>query len=1648
MKAKKILAFLISAVMAAQSIPVYTSAADEKIVENKSTEPTAKNDLLTESIIYNENEFLTDDTITEEEELPTKSGSEIPEEAPALYANASIVAGGYCGSEGDGTNLTWELDSNGTLTISGTGSMKNYTGKDSPWYVHYNSIERVIISNGATTIGNYAFYGLDGINRVPCDTLPSSLIQIGASAFESGPAFSNGLIIPEGVTTIQSNAFASNSGIHTVSIPATVTSIGTAAFLTRSLTAINVDINNTKYSSDGGVLFNKTKTTLLQYPLSNTREEYSIPSTVTKISQRAFFNNILPSRPAIKRIVFSENLKEIGEWAFAFTNLTGSITFPAGVNEIGVSSFYNCTNISSAYFEGNAPSIIMSSFVGNMPFDYCADDFTIYYNDSATGWTDSDVYNVEKGTWNGYKLEVWEDDSDDEPSTITTYTRFGQYNGCTTASTIDPVTGLRLKRAETATIDGVTYPVSDSFDNSANILDIAFPGNWLDNYYYIAYSFNDANEIVSASVMSGEVCKLEGWDSANSVIETDIIGRHISVTNPLLDLGEFKVSDTVKNTFPYDRISSWVGDDIRVYTYGETIYKIIHITYGSGTITAFDPLSTPQKVYIDNVAYSLASGNDELVQDIQYTQFERALYTTYDSTIVDLISYKDAINGAVAYLEKSHLLYGKDNNDIITHKTQRIILNIRNNVLFNNAEYLDILQATDEFYVDILSVDLQLNTSSPIKFDDGSYNINFSPDNTDIFSNIHTDLEIGESCEEMYCLELSLDSGYSSATTTMRCTVEATVNHQPVTHRDEIEITIDGLGTYCPPPPVQPKPTPEDDTEEPSHDSFMNIIEKLRETAKENLRNSLDLDSTISIPALLPIVGKENYETIRYIILTSVLLYSYPTKDYKDVIKDKVLDDLFGEGWDGFLTIRPLDMMISITVNTPKYGELIFEFTITGSIYALDGVDYGRLASINYKIIGGSGTVKTKQLLKHNGTGIISSADIKAFTEATQNAAMTILENAYDWFYGKHLDEVCKYLFSDTVSTILEILDTSYSGIFWSVFTEPSKQIRVNCPVDIYVYDNNSKLCASIVNNIATSPIEGNLSVYTSGETKCIDIYGGAEYTIKYVASDNGTMDITVIEKVNSEDISRVIEFDALPLIKKTTYDGAVTADYLADNNFSLTQDTDYIIPDKNDIYMYTHICAEIIEDSGTCGDTATWTLTKDGTLTISGTGAVYDYNRTSPAPWYTYRNVIKQVIVEESVERLGAYAFLDLINVKNIQLAEGLLGFGDCAFHNCRSLEVVNLPASLDFGAGLVNAFHGCTSLENVYIPSSNEFYESRDGVIISKYGGSIVVYPAGKTETSYAIPSGITSISGWAFTDCTSLEQVIIPESVTEIYIWAFSDCTNLKSVYFKGNVPTIWRDGIFNNTSSDLTLYYPKGNTSGWDSPIWNAPDGLNYNTSTWESIGDVDGDGILTNRDVDIIKQYFAGGLTYAVLPESADADRDGKVTRRDAMILARHLAGWEGYTLPYTVSSLDVLNEIEYIRCCFSTFGGSPNGYNDSGESVNWNLQIRFSHEILHTYIDDLRNIKISTSWTDQLVSDSSWDKAKSGITQITRTQSTAYNGTQLWTINILLPDDPIIAGEQFVLLSLHDRVLKISFNLTYNGDYKTGTGWSISDVRY
>ena len=127
-----------------------------------------------------------------------------------------------------GDNLTWKVDDDtGILTISGTGAMANYTkNSHSPWYWYFESIRSVIIENGVTSIGTYAFYDCIEITTV---TIPGSVISIGERAFARCFELTS-VTISEGVTNIGDSAFNECSSLTNVIIPESVNSIGIWVF--------------------------------------------------------------------------------------------------------------------------------------------------------------------------------------------------------------------------------------------------------------------------------------------------------------------------------------------------------------------------------------------------------------------------------------------------------------------------------------------------------------------------------------------------------------------------------------------------------------------------------------------------------------------------------------------------------------------------------------------------------------------------------------------------------------------------------------------------------------------------------------------------------------------------------------------------------------------------------------------------------------------------------------------------------------------------------------------------------------------------------------------------------------------------------------------------------------------------------------------------------------------------------------------------------------------------------------------------------------------------------------------------------------------------------------------------------------------------
>ena len=184
----------------------------------------------------------------------------------------------------------------------------------------------VTIPSSVTSIGNSVFYGCSGLTSV---TIPSSVTSIGTNVFYNCTSLTS-VTIPSSVTTIGTNALFNCISLTSLTIPSSVTTIGTnALFNCTSLTNIIVDANNPNFSSENGVLFNKSKTILILYPSASINTSYIIPNSVSTINTNSFLQCI---------------------------NLT-SVTIPSSILSINSSVFTNCNNLVTVTFMGVIPTI-------------------------------------------------------------------------------------------------------------------------------------------------------------------------------------------------------------------------------------------------------------------------------------------------------------------------------------------------------------------------------------------------------------------------------------------------------------------------------------------------------------------------------------------------------------------------------------------------------------------------------------------------------------------------------------------------------------------------------------------------------------------------------------------------------------------------------------------------------------------------------------------------------------------------------------------------------------------------------------------------------------------------------------------------------------------------------------------------------------------------------------------------------------------------------------------------------------------------------------------------------------------------------------------------------------------------------------------
>jgi len=308
----------------------------------------------------------------------------------AFEFKASAATSGKTGT------CTWSLDGT-VLTISGNGPMGSwYSYITQPWG---RDITEVIIEDGVTRIGDYAFYNCRSLTSV---TIPNSVKSIGYYAFEycssltnvyitdiaawckidfntfySNPLcyaknlyfnceLVNDLIIPNSVTSIGDSAFCDCTSLTSVTIPNSVTSIGDSAF--RYCTSLtSVTIPNSVTSIDDSAFWGCDNLTSV-----------TIGDSITNISDYTFYDCT-----SLTSITIPDGVKSLGSFAFSRCTSLTSITIPTSVTSIGDHVFGECTNLTSVTIPTSVTSI------GDGVFYYCDAIIRCYKGSYAASYCES-----------------------------------------------------------------------------------------------------------------------------------------------------------------------------------------------------------------------------------------------------------------------------------------------------------------------------------------------------------------------------------------------------------------------------------------------------------------------------------------------------------------------------------------------------------------------------------------------------------------------------------------------------------------------------------------------------------------------------------------------------------------------------------------------------------------------------------------------------------------------------------------------------------------------------------------------------------------------------------------------------------------------------------------------------------------------------------------------------------------------------------------------------------------------------------------------------------------------------------------------------------------------------------------------------------
>jgi len=1247
-----------------------------------------------------------------------------------LSADIHFDPSGSTGSGTFGDDLTWSVDAEGTLTISGTGAIPDfeyvmgetpnsiYGGANTPWRSYL--IRKVVVNEGITSVGSIALAYLEKMESI---SLPASLRELGSHALANNFGLKQ-IVLPENLETLDEMALFQCSGLSSLHIPAGVKSIGESAIDGCHLDSITVDEANTAFCAEDGVLYTKDKKELLA--ITSNRTELTIPDSVTRVGSALFFDGqnivsvtigaqcdwgmnlslcnrleqitVVDSNPylcAKDNVLFSKDGTELIVYPSARPST--SYTVPAGTKKIGIQAFGDCQNLTSivlpdglteidssgigcAYLaEITIPASVTTIGQEAVGFQYGTKLQNLVIRGAVGSAAESYAKEngftfVEIGATSGKCGEnlTWSVDAEGTLTISGTgamwdYTSVSEDGNWRTTAPWYALSPVKLVLNE-----GISYIGCEAFRGCGFAGSLTIPKSVT---RLGREAFRDCqnltNVVIPASLTSIKYGAFYGCTGLTSVTIPEGV--------------------TAIEVFAFRNCSSLTGVVIP-----EGVTCIPDFAFdGCASLTS---ITIPESV--TSVSYGAFNGCSSL-KDVYYlgTQAQWEKMAVYSSN-EPLLNAELHVNSAGYVVFGScgeNLTWGIDTDGTLT--------------ISGTGDMQD---------YDVVSENDAWHTTAPWYA--------YSP--------------------KKLVLEEGITHVGKSAFVGCGFTGELTIP------KGVTDIGYRAFG-YC-----------------------------------------SGFTGSVTLPEGLTKIGSSAFAFCSG--LTGVTLPQSMTEI----------------GWSTFAGCSSLVDMV-----------------IPEGVTAIEGSAFSGCSSL------------TSVTLPQSVTriGISAFAECSSLSSAAIPEGVRIIEDYA--FCG------CSSLTSVTIpGSVTDIYDSVFVGCssLENIFVDAGNADYASADGVLFSKDHTTLLAYPAGREAAAYRVPDGVTII--GESAFAECKNLTSVVIPEGVTSIGSPDFDDCDVPHNgpwpvfsgcSSLTSVTIPRSVASISDFAFDdcSGLKDVYYAGNQ---AQWNKIKIGDGNEPLLGAKL--HLITGYGICGENLTWILTEDGVLTISGTGEMTDYPNFADVPWNAYREKILSVVMEPGVTSVGRYAFFQCINMTSVEMPEGVTSIGNNAFSACRNLTSVVIPesvtnigfaafmacnglTSITIPAGVASisstSFGACFILENIFVDEGNTVYASADGILFNKDQTTLITYPAGKKNTTYIIPEGVTNIASCAVYNCGYLTSVTIPRSVASIGDNAFDFCYNLRDISVdEGNEAYASVDGVLFNKERTVLVTYPAGK----ENTAYTIPDGV--------------------------------------------------------------------------------------------------------------------------------------------------------------------------------------------------------------------------------